>query len=73
MADFTRFTGGGDIISDGGANNGQHFETVLVRQGAVGMPGTYANISNVSQGANRDPNNADFNPNFATTLYYIRA
>ena len=72
MANFTRFSGGGDIIRTG-TNAGNHFETVIVAQGAVGTLGTYENIRAVNTAMTPDTSNADYNPNFATTLYYIIA
>lgn len=61
MANITRFTGGGDVIRA----TGQHFETVLVTESV------YMNIRTAST-APVDTSSPNYDPNFATTLYYIQ-
>lgn len=70
MANFTNFTGGGDVIATG-TNAGRQFKTVLVEMGSsVNDVGSYLKIQEVSE-TNVDTSDVDYNANFSTTLYYI--
>lgn len=68
MASFTELVGGSPV----NPSTGTHLAQVTVEQGRIGDLGTYLNIVDVNH-TTENTSSPDYDPNFANTLYYIRA